>query len=121
MNAHHAPAYHTDACAKCGVSAKQIADGASPWCDYLDRAPHGRWPMLAHTIAILLLVIAPIYGLTGSIGLSLLAFAVGVTVASIHSGAWDFVGEMIGESDRGMRDRYEDDPVADRMLNAERN
>jgi hypothetical protein len=94
MNARHETAYHTDTCAKCGVTAKQIADGASPWCDYLDRAPHGRWAMLAHTIAILLLVIAPIYGITGSIGITFLLLAVALLVAQVHAGEWDYLADL---------------------------
>jgi uncharacterized membrane protein YccC len=49
-------------------------------------ARHGRWAMLAHIIAMAFLVGGPIYGFTGSIGLTCLAIAAGMFVSCLHFG-----------------------------------
>lgn len=121
MNAHHVSAFPVDACAKCGISHMQVMNGASRWCDYLDHEPSGNpWWMWAHAIAILFLVIAPIYGMMppgplSGIFCSALAILIGLGVAQIHAGWWDWLGIALTES-APMRPSGWDDDVR-RALN----
>jgi hypothetical protein len=103
MNAHHDMGYYTHTCLKCGLTAEQLQTSASPWCDYLEPTGHSNLATLAHIIAIIFFIGAPLYAMMMPAGpFTQIAFVVVITtlaghVALIHAGMWDWL--LTGETE----------------------
>ena len=98
MNAHHDMGYYTHACLKCGVTAEQLQNGASLWCDELEPTGHGFVAIIAHTIAIVVFIGAPLYAMmipdaptAAQVLFGCIIALVAAAIAEIHAGTWDWL------------------------------
>lgn len=92
-------------CDGCGVCIEAVQDNiASPWCDYLEPTGHSDLASLAHIIAIVIFIGAPLYAMMipaqtfsppMAVQVLFAAFIAlaGVAIASIHAGLWDWLIE----------------------------